>query len=85
MVKLFSYNPELTLHFEAIVHSLKRATSQTVNETYTCIHTYEKKCLNEREKNVKINVFKLMIKAGKNGNMYVRKSSNYFLLNFKML
>lgn len=34
IVKLFSYNPELILHFEATLHSLKRATNQTVNETY---------------------------------------------------
>lgn len=33
IVKLFSYKPELELHFEAMLHSLKRATNQTVNET----------------------------------------------------
>lgn len=33
-VKLFSYRPELELHLVATLHSLKRATIQTVNETY---------------------------------------------------
>jgi hypothetical protein len=35
IVKWFSYNPaELELHFEVMLHSLNRATNQTVKETW---------------------------------------------------
>lgn len=44
IVKLFSYKPELELHFEAILHSLKRATNQTVNETLMEDTQKKKRC-----------------------------------------